>query len=639
MRDSCGTDIAFTDEQKKCIDYDSKTALVIKGTAGSGKSLMVVKRAMEYRDEILRSGTGEKVCIMTYTKTLTQGISDLIRINDSKGKEGDSGADICGDESDSYRDNCLAVANVDRYLTEICKRLGLFPKESNNYNQKNNYNRQERYYGYKRMSNDDRISVMSEVLKELSQESDHPYYRRDPQFWVDEVLWMYRNGIVDDDDKNQYLSIRREGRCKKYNVNLNKNGREIAFKIFVGYNRILVKKGFVEYDRIYALLYRDYSDKIPSSYKFDYLLLDEAQDFTLIKMKLLRLLYRKELTIAMDKNQNIYGCRWSFKSDLNLNVHVKKLTVMFRGTKQIDDFSMDLKKVDDTLLDHEDRYCNETSPIDRGVLPKIVCCHDSASELEFIAREVKALSSAIKTASIAILCPNWINLNQFKIKLRNSGVIVEFFRDEDFDPFTPGVKLITTYSAKGLGFAIVFIPYVTEGVYPKSAENIINSIIESQQSSSESIDYDDAIEEEVSDSRRLLYVGITRAMADIYLTYSGAPSRFINEFDPTHYRLINEAHEDVSDSRIKPHPVSKTEVMFADEQSEAEGTSDIIDILNDNGIEYIDRRPMSGVLWIVDSGPDVKVLIESLTSKGYKFSHTDRGSRATHHRPAYYYEG
>ena len=136
MRDSCGTDIAFTDEQKKCIDYDSKTALVIKGTAGSGKSLMVVKRAMEYRDEILRSGTGEKVCIMTYTKTLTQGISDLIRINDSKGKEGDSGADICGDESDSYRDNCLAVANVDRYLTEICKRLGLFPKESNNYNQK-----------------------------------------------------------------------------------------------------------------------------------------------------------------------------------------------------------------------------------------------------------------------------------------------------------------------------------------------------------------------------------------------------------------------------------------------------------------------------------------------------------------------
>ena len=309
MRDSCGTDIAFTDEQKKCIDYDSKTALVIKGTAGSGKSLMVVKRAMEYRDEILRSGTGEKVCIMTYTKTLTQGISDLIRINDSKGKEGDSGADICGDESDSYRDNCLAVANVDRYLTEICKRLGLFPKESNNYNQKINYDRQERYYGYKRMSNDDRISVMSEVLKELSQESDHPYYRRDPQFWVDEVLWMYRNGIVDDDDKDQYLSIRREGRCKKYNVNLNKNGREIAFKIFVGYNRILVKKGFVEYDRIYALLYRDYSDKIPSSYKFDYLLLDEAQDFTLIKMKLLRLLYRKELTIAMDKNQNIYGCQ------------------------------------------------------------------------------------------------------------------------------------------------------------------------------------------------------------------------------------------------------------------------------------------------------------------------------------------
>ena len=53
MKDSQERDVIMTDQQKKCIDYKGDSVLVIKGTAGSGKSLMLVKIAMNIRDEII----------------------------------------------------------------------------------------------------------------------------------------------------------------------------------------------------------------------------------------------------------------------------------------------------------------------------------------------------------------------------------------------------------------------------------------------------------------------------------------------------------------------------------------------------------------------------------------------------------
>ncbi len=462
---------------------------------------------------------------------------------------------------------------------------------------------------------------------------------------------MYRNGIVDDDDEQEYLGMNREGRCKQYNIHMGKSGRRIAFKIFVGYNQLLVNKHFMEWDREYANFLRAYGGNIPDCYKFDYLLIDEAQDLSLVKMKILRELSTSELNIAMDKNQSIYGHRWSFKRDVGLTTHVKKLSVMFRGTREIDEFSMDLKKLDDTLLDEEDLYSNEISPRISNVLPKIVKCVDPASEMEFIVNEAKNLVQK-PNANVAILCLDYEHLYQFRNNLRREGVPTEFFRDEDFRPLSGGVKLITTYSAKGLGFLNVIVPYFTDGVYPKTAENVISSLVENQDGESESIDYDDAIAEEISESRRLVYVAITRAMANVILTYSGKPSRFINEFDPSHYMLIDESHSVVTDEMIHPHynePSAESwptdtstpatcDAGSSDAVAEPLAKDDILRILSDYGIEYIDRRGRNGVLWIID-GPGTEDAVRLLRSNGYILNYTDKGSRSTGHRPAYYYDG
>ena len=86
------------------------------------------------------------------------------------------------------------------------------------------------------------------------------------------------------------------------------------------------------------------------------------------------------------------------------------------------------------------------------------------------------------------------------------------------------VTLMTLHNAKGLEYPIVFILGCEEGVFPHSR----------------SVD-EGTLEEE----RRLMYVGITRAMRDLYLTHArrrsvfgsapsyGLPSRFLGEL-PTH---------------------------------------------------------------------------------------------------------
>ena len=92
------------------------------------------------------------------------------------------------------------------------------------------------------------------------------------------------------------------------------------------------------------------------------------------------------------------------------------------------------------------------------------------------------------------------------------------------DEFDDAVQLMTLHSAKGLEFPLVFMVGVEEGMFP------------SQMSAEEA----GRLEEE----RRLCYVGMTRAMVKLYITYAEMrrlygqdkyhkPSRFIRELPET----------------------------------------------------------------------------------------------------------
>lgn len=103
--------------------------------------------------------------------------------------------------------------------------------------------------------------------------------------------------------------------------------------------------------------------------------------------------------------------------------------------------------------------------------------------------------------------------------------------EEQADAHADCVQLMTLHSAKGLEFPIVFIVGMEEGLFPH------------QRSSNEAM--------QLEEERRLCYVGITRAKAQVFLTHAehrrlhGAdfyppPSRFLRELPP---ELVEEVRQ------------------------------------------------------------------------------------------------
>lgn len=92
------------------------------------------------------------------------------------------------------------------------------------------------------------------------------------------------------------------------------------------------------------------------------------------------------------------------------------------------------------------------------------------------------------------------------------------------------VTLMTLHSAKGLEFPVVFITGLEEGLFP-----LANSSMDQQ---------------ELEEERRLMYVGITRAMSKLYLSYAqrryrsgemwySVKSRFLDEIDQSLLAIVN----------------------------------------------------------------------------------------------------
>jgi DNA helicase-2/ATP-dependent DNA helicase PcrA len=113
------------------------------------------------------------------------------------------------------------------------------------------------------------------------------------------------------------------------------------------------------------------------------------------------------------------------------------------------------------------------------------------------------------------------------------------------DEWDDCVQLMTMHSAKGLEFPLVFMSGMEDGLFPHQR----------------SVSDPNGLEEE----RRLCYVGITRAMQALYITYAeqrrlygidnySQPSRFINEIPG---ELVEEVRPRVQVSRPMRAPTTK----------------------------------------------------------------------------------
>lgn len=472
--------IQLTPEQQNCVEYRGTVAkdLVIQGIAGSGKSTVLMARAKQYIVDEYIPGKRNQVIIFTYNNTLASYIREYIN------KKYSVDNDILHN---------IKICTLDSYLNEVFQytpgRFGRYPvtedwlekwcmeKALDNHKDK---------YGY------------------------HRFHSIGKSFWIEECQWIMNMNISIDDEED-YLLMSRTGRGGK--VRMSAADRVVAFQIYREYIAFLKEKNKCAFAERYLYLSHNLH-KISESFKYDHVLIDEAQDQSLAKMMVVAALSKKDVTISMDMNQRIYKQTWSM-SQLGLKSITKTLKIGFRCSSQNDALAESLRM-------HNPNASQEHAPArgkDYGCFPLIKTLGSDIEQKRYFLNTVQEWKKQDPTATIGVLYVRNSQGIEYGSWLTERNIPFEFIKtDSYFSAIDPGVKLATIYSAKGLEFDHVIMLDFNEGIIPnvKSADP-------------------ELAQEEMIKFRNLAYVAITRARARLLICTHTRPSSFIKEMDKSFY--------------------------------------------------------------------------------------------------------
>jgi DNA helicase-2/ATP-dependent DNA helicase PcrA len=123
---------------------------------------------------------------------------------------------------------------------------------------------------------------------------------------------------------------------------------------------------------------------------------------------------------------------------------------------------------------------------------------------------------------------------------------------DSWDDRSNAITLMTIHSAKGLEFPVVFVAGLEEGLFPLTRTYI-----------------DD---EELEEERRLFYVGITRAMEKLYITWAARRLRFGEYLNNLQSRFLKEIDESLVTRICKKYEAPKK--IYHDHYNTVEETID-----------------------------------------------------------------
>lgn len=485
--------IELTKAQKESVEYDSGD-LLVKGVPGSGKSVVLMERALRFNKKAIAANETKKILILAFTNSLVKYTEALV--------------DITG-----LNPRMIEISTIDK----LC--LALYRKMTG-----------KRFvYMIKKASEREEL-IDRAIQKHLDKtKKKHRFHDIASDFWAEEFLWIKQKNIT---SEAQYVNAERTGRGGK--VRMSREDKGIAYAIFTEYCALLASAHKSDWEDIYTYLIKN-SEKISDADKYDYILVDEAQDLSYAKLKVAKLLTRRTITIAADKAQKIYSTSFSWK-ELGIDIRgkaSKSLEKTFRSTKQIVQLAESLLEVNRAQQEDQSEYTDPVLPVREGSLPQIVSCKTALDEQDMV---IGLVRKHVKAGNVVgILYRSYSEYITLRKWLMNASIAYEEIRkDSEWSLSKSGVKLSTLHSSKGLEFDVIIIPKFNEANLPLSA--MIEGADQEQ------------VEELKAQERSLLYVGMTRAKYDLYLTFSGKPSCYLYDFEPSCYKYI------ANDGTLLPKP-------------------------------------------------------------------------------------
>lgn len=257
--------------------------------------------------------------------------------------------------------------------------------------------------------------------------------------------------------------------------------------------------------------------------RYDYVVVDEAQDLSPVSLALMAEVCQSAegLFFAADNKQSLYSRNYTWSSAhprLQFRGRTALLSRNYRSTREIDRaaFSVLLAEENDELI--------ASNSIHDGPLPVLVHDVPPEKQAEWIARFVRQMARHLhlKTSAAAVLVPSAAAGQTLASELQSQGLDGRYFPGRELDLKADVVRVLTLHAAKGLEFPIVIVAGLDAGNWPVP----------------EDFNEPDLFAERARHERRVLYVGLTRAMRGLMLIVPhGCRHPAVADLDLNHWHV------------------------------------------------------------------------------------------------------
>lgn len=438
----------LTNQQKNIVNYDKLGTLIVKGTAGSGKSLVGIHRInylfSKNKSSLFADKKSCRVLVITFNKVMFYQLKQSF--------ESIKNDDI------SYHD--VEFINIDKIIyKETASTLET-----------------EKY---------EMIFYNSIEIKTIIKKLNYMKNKYSDDFIFDEFSWIRNNLIL---KKEDYLNIIRLGRGKR---KLNINDREYIWDLLKKYRRELLSERKIDY--LDACILTLKKNKINKFDDFNHIIVDEAQDLSRLKLEFILKINNQNLSkiqnslmFLYDSSQNVYDESWlgygrSFASiGLDVRGKVMKLETSYRTTRQIHQAAHNLLSYyKDNNIDKETDIKPLFAGTENGIKPFIFDFTDNTQENEVFIKIIKDItkkSYEYKDIMIVSFTKNaLVNIKKELTKAEIPSYILDgdLIEKGSINLDDNRIKILTIHNAKGLESKVVFIANTNSLSYmaKKSEEN------------------------------------------------------------------------------------------------------------------------------------------------------------------------
>ncbi len=471
-------------EQRKIAYRDYNGPAMVRGGAGTGKTVVAMHRAKHIADQIKSDPTraGQRAFVTTFTTSLAQDIEANLRT-------------LCPEHLEA-RPPLIEVINLDRWVFQFLKRK--------------NFERQVAYFCEARGRLD---QIWSEVLDghELPQGLSEAFVKAE---WAQIVQ---AKGLT---EKRAYLKASRAGR----GTPLDRRKRAALWDVFSDYRARMISEGLAEPDDAYREATEILLAEAPNL-PYAAVIVDEAQDMGEQAFRLIRAIVpetptgdQNSIFIVGDAHQRIYARRASMAAcGIKVRGRSRRLRLNYRTTEEIRAWAVSILEgvsVDD--LDEGTDTLRGYVSLLHGPTPKLVPCQSETEELEELVEWIRTVpANEIRLADIGVLCGRWADVDRVQGALRGAGIDTVVLKAGTADDRSvPGVRITTMHRAKGLEFFAVAIPFLSEADFPP---------VGALKAAVDAADRADIIDQ----NRSLLHVAATRAKRALHISWSGVLTNLV----------------------------------------------------------------------------------------------------------------